>query len=171
MRSHYKRLLAAGGVITTAGAVAVSGITAASAASHGVSGIEHLRLMTTSATSNRATIIATGVFTTGGADLTSSGPNGTDLVKVAGGTFKIKHRDGRIKQTLDPRTCLMSVSGPGTYKISGGTGKYAGIRGSGKFVLSIMAIAARDSHGKCSMAKAPLVWQQIITAQGPVSLP
>jgi hypothetical protein len=171
MRSHYKRLLAAGGAITTAGAMAVSGITAASAASHGVSGTEHLRLMTTSATSNRVTFIGTGVFTTGGTDFASSGTNGTDLVKVVGGTFKIKHRNGHIKQTFDPRTCLMSISGPGTYKISGGTGKYAGIRGSGKFVLSIMAIAARDSQGKCSMAKAPIVFQQIITAQGPVSLP
>jgi hypothetical protein len=57
----------------------------------------------------------------------------------------------------------------GTYKIFGGTGKYAGISGSGKYQLSILAVAAQ-SAGKCTTQKALLAFQQIVKFSGPVSL-
>ena len=57
----------------------------------------------------------------------------------------------------------------GTYKIFGGTGKYAGITGSGKYQLSILAVAAR-SAGKCTTQKPFVAFQQIVKFSGPVSL-
>ena len=46
---------------------------------------------------------------------------------------------------------------------------YAGISGSGSYTLSVLAIFPK-SGGKCSTAKAPATFQQIIKAFGPVSL-
>ena len=62
----------------------------------------------------------------------------------------------------------MTVSVHGTYTLSGGTGKYAGIRGHGTYHLSILGIGAR-SGGQCTTHKPPVAWQQIIQASGPVT--
>jgi hypothetical protein len=64
---------------------------------------------------------------------------------------------------------LLTINLHGTYTIGHGTGKYAGISGSGKYQLAILGIGAR-SHGKCSQTKAPVAWQQVITASGPAHL-
>ena len=46
------------------------------------------------------------------------------------------------------------LSQPGTYKITGGTGKYADITGHGTYQLSFTFIASR-TRGKCSTAVPP----------------
>jgi hypothetical protein len=171
MSKHYKKLVAAASVIVTAGAVALSGLAAASASpavTPAVSGTEHFQLMTTSATSNRSSIIARGpVFTGGGVDIQG---NTADLVKFPNGTFKIRHSSGRGPQTFDPRTCLLTISLHGTYKLGHGTGHFKGISGHGKYQLRILAIGARNARGKCTQRKPPRVFQQIITAKGPAHL-
>jgi hypothetical protein len=58
------------------------------------------------------------------------------------------------------------TTGDGSYHLGGGSGKYAGITGSGKFVLRIVAVDARNSAGKCTMTKAPAAYQQMLTLQG-----
>ena len=58
----------------------------------------------------------------------------------------------------------------GTYKLTGGTGHYAGITGHGTYKLSILAIGAR-SGGTCSQSRPPLAWHQVINATGPATLP
>jgi hypothetical protein len=161
------RLLGAAGAIVAAGAIAVSGVAAASAASHAsASGTEQFQLMSTSATSPTSSIIARGVFTAGGVD--HSG-NKVDTVVFPGGSFKIAHSRGTGSQSFDPKTCLMTISQHGTYQLSGGTGTYAGISGSGKYQLSILGVGAR-SGGKCSKSKPPVAFQQLIRAAGPVKL-
>jgi hypothetical protein len=139
--------------------------TAPAPARAAASGTEHFQLMTTSATSTKSTIIASGVFTAGGVDHAG---NRTDKVVFPGGTFKIRHSNGQGKQSFNPRTCLMTIKLHGTYKLKSGTGTYAGIRGHGRYRLSILAIAARNANGKCSQRKAPVSWEQIIKARGPV---
>ena len=78
MRKSHTRLLGAVGSVVAAGAIALSGIVAATAAPRaagaGDAGIEHFQFMSTSATSNQSTVIARGVFTAGGIDIATSRP-------------------------------------------------------------------------------------------------
>ncbi len=165
MLNVRNRLLGAAGTIVATGAIAVSGVAAASAHTN-ASGTEQFQVMSTSATSSTSSIIARGVFTAGGVD--HSG-NKVDTAVFPGGSFKIAHSKGTGSQSFNPKTCLMTISRHGTYKLSGGTGQYAGISGSGKYQFSILAVAAR-SGGKCTKSKPPVAFQQIIKAAGPVHL-
>jgi hypothetical protein len=61
--------------------------------------------------------------------------------------------------------CLLHSS-----RLSGGTGAYAGITGHGIYRLNILIVSARNSAGNCSNKLPPVAFQQIIKAQGPVSL-
>jgi hypothetical protein len=157
-------------VITTVSAAAtISGASLAAASARPTAGkTEHFQFMTTSATSNKDSAIATGEFTVGGVLVSTGSTTGT--FKSAAGTFKVKHHATRTKQNFNPKTCLFKISGTGTYELSHGTGSYAGISGHGKYVLSILAVGARNSKGKCSMKATPTAWQQVIKAQGPVKL-
>jgi hypothetical protein len=140
----------------------------ASPASSAHSGIEHFQAMTTSATARPGSLIATGVFTAGGIDIVKGSK--TDKFKFPGGSFTVRHHAVHTKQALNKKTCLFTLSQRGTYKLSRGTGGYARISGSGKYVLHILAISARLSSGRCTFMLLPRTWQQVITAQGPVRL-
>lgn len=131
-----------------------------------VSGTENFQLMSTSATSNTASVIASGVFTAGGVDHMGSK---VDTLVFPTGSFKVAHSKGTGPQNLNPKTCLLTVSQKGTITLSGGTGAYAGIKGKGTYQFSEMAILAR-SGGKCTMKKPPATLQVIIKATAAVSL-
>ena len=169
MRKNHLRVLTAAGSMLAAGAIALSGTLAAAAApsSSGASGIEHFQAMSTSDTSNRTTLIAHGVFTAGGVDISTG--NTTDTFKFPNGTIRVRHSAGTGPQSFNPRTCLITVHQHGTYTLVSGTGKYAGISGHGRFHLDILAVAAR-SHGKCDQSKPPAAFELIIRASGPVHL-
>ena len=171
MRKNHRRVLAAAGSMLAAGAIALSGIAAAAAAPHtaraGTSGLERFQFMSTSATSTKTTVIARGVFTAGGVDITTS--NTTDTFKFPNGTIKVRHSPGTGPQSFNRQTCLITVHQHGTYTLVSGTGKYAGISGHGRYRLDILAVAAR-SHGKCDQNKPPAAFELIIRASGPVHL-
>jgi len=156
--------VATAAVATVAVALWLAVPAGASPARSAVSGTEHFQLMSTSATSNTASVIATGVFTAGGV-ARSGTPAGTFVFPA--GSFKVAHSKGTGTQTFNRKTCLLTVNLKGTYKIFGGTGRYAGISGSGKFQLSSLVVTARAA-GKCTMR--PLAFQQIGKFSGPVSL-
>jgi hypothetical protein len=137
----------------------------AGATSAGVTGTENIQIVNTSATSSTSSVIATGVFTDGGVD--HSG-NKVDTIVLSKGSFKVAHK-GPSTQHFNPKTCLLTVVGHGTFKISGGTGAYSKLSGSGVYKLNIIAVTAKTA-GKCSMKKPPLAFQQIIKATGKVSL-
>jgi hypothetical protein len=162
-----RRLLGAAGALVAAASLAITGFTAASASSTGVSGTEFFQLMSTSATSTTESVIVHGVFTDYGVD--HSG-NTVDNIVLQNGSFKVAHSAGTGPQSFNPATCLSIVDQHGTYRIFDGTGKYAGISGSGKYHLSLLFIAAQVS-GKCSQTAPPVAFQEVITASGPVSLP
>ena len=153
-------------VATVAAALWLAVPAGASPARSAVSGTEHFQIMSTSGTSNTGSVIATGVFTAGGV-AHSGTPAGTFVFPA--GSFKVVHSKGTGTQTFNRKTCLLTVNLKGTYKIFGGTGRYAGISGSGKYQLSILAVAAR-SASKCTTQKPPLAFQQIVKFSGPVSL-
>jgi hypothetical protein len=169
MRKNHLRLLAAAGSVLAAGAIALSGTLAAAAApsSSGASGIEHFQIMSTSATATRDTVIAHGVFTAGGVDITTG--NTTDTFKFPNGTIRLRHSPGTGPQSFNRHTCLFTVHQHGTYTLLGGTGKYARISGHGRFQLDVLAVGAR-SHGVCTQKKPPVTFELIVRASGPVHL-
>jgi len=163
------KILGAMSVVAVAGAMAATGLTAASASqAAGSSGTEFFQLVNTSPANNApSSIIARGVFTAGGVDHPGSK---VDTVVFPNGTFKIAHSNGTGTPRFNAKTCLGTIVLNGTYRLSGGTGAYAGISGHGIYRLNIMIVSARNSAGKCSNKLPPTAFQQIIRAQGPVSL-
>jgi hypothetical protein len=87
------------------------------------------------------------------------------------GTFKINH-GGRYrgKHTVNPKTCLFTLNVTGPYTLGGGTGAYANIKGHGTAIVSILAIFARNTAGKCSMQLPPAAFEESIKGSGPVHL-
>jgi len=169
MRKNHFRVLTAAGSMLAAGAIALSGTLAATAApsSSSASGIEHFQAMSTDPTGAKTTVIAHGVFTAGGVDITTS--NTTDTFKFPNGKIRLRHSPGTGPQSFNPHTCLITVHQHGTYTLVSGTGKYAGISGHGRYKLDILAIGAR-SHGKCTQKKPPAAFELIVRASGPVHL-
>jgi hypothetical protein len=151
--------------VMAAAAVALWLAVPAGASSSAVTGTENFQIVSTSATSSTASVIAAGVFTDGGVDHTG---NKVDTFVLANGSFKVAHK-GPSTAHVNPKTCLLTVVGHGTFKISGGTGAYAKISGAGTYKLNILAIAAKVA-GKCSQKKPPTSFQQIVKATGKVSL-
>ena len=169
MMKLRSRILAGIGVVAVAGAVAAAGLASASAslaAGAGRSGFEFLQLVTTSPNSHAPiSLIATGVFTAGGASHPGSK---TDTAVFPDGTFNIAHSNGTHTLRFNPKACLGVFAQDGTYQLSHGTGAYAGISGHGIYRENITFVTARNSAGKCS--NKPVAYQQIIRAQGPVRL-
>jgi len=109
-----------------------------------VSGTEHFQIVSTNAAGNTGKLV------------------------FKNGSFKVHHKNGKGgTQKFDPKTCLAQITQPGTYTISGGTGKYAGISGHGKFRYRLLFIGARNAQGKCAQRKPPVASQLIIQASGP----
>ena len=86
------------------------------------------------------------------------------------GSFKINHSGVPVHFTINKKTCLIQASGTGKVTLSAGTGAYKGISGTPVATLSILGIAARSAAGKCSMAKPPVAFQQLIKASGKITL-
>jgi len=163
----YKIITTAAVAATAAAVIGGAGI--AMAGTHSAaSGTENFQMMTTSATSPTASVIASGVFTAPGVD--HEGAHNTATFTFPNGTVTLKHSRGTGTQSFDPKTCLLTINQHGTYNVTGGTGSYAGITGSGKYQLSILGIGAK-SGGKCSKTKPPVAFHQVINASGPVTLP
>ena len=169
MKKFRSKILGAISAVAVAGALAATGLTAASAAAGaGSPGFEYFQLVTTSAANNAPlSIIATGVFTAGGVNHPG---NRVDTAVFPNGTFKIAHSNGTGTPRFNAKTCLTTIVLNGTYRLSGGTGAYAGISGHGIYRLNILIVGARNSAGKCSNKLPPTAFQQIIRAQGPVRL-
>jgi hypothetical protein len=122
--------------------------------------------MSTKATAEKLSVIATGVVTAGGIDVPGKV---TDVIRFPGGAFTFRHHSHSFTATFDPRTCLLTETQKGAFTIGHGTGHYAGFHGSGKFVTSIVAVTAKNHAGQCIHAQAPGTFQAITTATGTVS--
>jgi hypothetical protein len=167
MRKTIATAVTAVSVTAALGGAGLAAASASASAAPAASGTEHFQIMSTSATSSNQSIVVTGLFTAGGVD--HSG-NKVDKVVLPGGTFKVAHSPGKGPQSFDPKTCLFTLNQHGTFTVGHGTGTYKGISGHGKYVVSILEVAAK-SGGKCSQSKPPVAFQLIIKASGPVSLP
>ena len=131
-----------------------------------VTGREHFQLVSANVTSNGGPVAAYGVFNASGAQIQIS--NSKDTFKFPTGSFVVRHRSTHSRSSFSRRTCAGVVHQRGVYKISKGTGAYAGISGHGRFRLRILIVARHTAHG-CS--NNPIAVQTVIRARGPVSLP
>jgi hypothetical protein len=170
MKHPLSRTLAAGAV-AIATALCGAGLASASTSAPALSaaGTEHFYLMTTQPSASRYTIIATGVFTTGGVDISGSK---TDTASVKGGTFKIHHGTAFkiIKEEVNAKTCLAQFEASVSFTLGNGTGAYKKLSGSGKALINEMAIFARNAKGVCNPNANPLQNEQTITATAHVRL-
>ena len=155
------------GLTTVLAAAAISGFGLAGAsASPSTARTEHFRIMSTVATSRKLSVIATGEFTAGGTDI--PGKN-ADTAVFSGGTLRITHHGTAFTANLNTRTCLFTETQRGTYRLGHGTGRFAGIGGSGRFAVHILGVFARDSQGRCTHLAAPATFQSVATFAGSIS--
>jgi len=167
MTRIHKALLGA----AASAAIAAFGVTAAipaASASPAASGTEHFSLMTTQPSASKYAIIASGVFTAGGVDVSGSS---TDTAKFANGTFKI-HHGGKfkiVKEQLNPKTCLELFVAKVKFTLGGGTGAYKDLSGSGNATINELAIGSR-SKGQCNPNANPVHNEETITATAHVKL-
>jgi hypothetical protein len=161
----------------TAAAIGGTTITAASAhvsISASRHGREHFTLMAalarTADASIEASIIGTGLFTDGGTIDISKRARSAEM-KLGRGTIRLTTTGGSGSvSNVKPSTCLTTQTASGTYKLSQGTGKYAGISGSGHFTTTVHFVLARYRDGSCSLNRE-LAYQAVVTLTGTATLP
>ena len=155
-------IAAAAAAIAAVTGVAAAGASPATRAA--ASGTEDMQVM--SATAGPASVIARGVFTAAGRARLSDARTAT--ITFPGGTVVLSHRQAHGSQHFYPASCLSLVSQSGSYQITHGTGRYAGISGHGTYQLSLEMIGARV-HGQCSPGR-PLAQQELLRLSGPARL-
>jgi hypothetical protein len=140
----------------------------AAASRPAASGTEHFQLMIISPAINTGRVIVSGVFTAGGTEHVGAK---VDTLVFPTGTFKAAHAPGvGGTVTLNHKTCLYTARGfHGAITLSGGTGAYAGIGGTGTYHFSELAILAR-SGGKCTLTKPPVSAEILVKSAASVSL-
>jgi hypothetical protein len=148
---------------TSAATASVAGQTVPAGASPSARGSMHFQMMTTSGTATTIPVIAWGLFTAAGTDHEKGGIH---TLAFPGGTFQLRYSPIPIAGSYP--SCLFANTDGGTYTLSGGTGKYRGISGSGHFTLNIVELYAKG-NGYCS--NRLVAYQQVITASGTAKLP
>src|SRR6201996_7963172 len=154
------------------GTVALAGPAGASARP-AASGTEQFQVVSASVTPTTAGVILSGALTTAGVDhiSTSDANTSADLFVLPGGSFKVVHTGKSGTQAFNFKTCLYTFSQPGTYKLSGGTGKYAGISGHGTYTVSGIGLSPRLRNGKCNPNAVATAQQIVFRGSGSVKLP
>jgi len=148
-------------------AIASAGSTSRSSASPPPArAAEQLRFMSTKATSRKISVIATGAFTVGG---TARAGRDTDVLRFPGGTLRYRHVTRTFSASFDSQTCLLTETLTGRFTLGHGTGRYVGVRGSGKWALAIVAVTKKNRAGQCTHVQAPATFQQLATANGTVT--
>ena len=147
--------------LLSAAAIAALATTAtAVAATSTPSGIEHWTVESTNPVSATAVLIARGPLTVGGTINLQTGH-----VELPGGTLTLSHKQSWGTQGENPRTCLATLTSSGTYKVTGGTGRYKGIHGQGTYRLTAYAIV-KKAKGTCATKVVPYAQTELLTATG-----
>jgi hypothetical protein len=96
------------------------------------------------APSGPGTIIITGVVDAGG---TEHPGQAIDDATFAGGGFRIDHSAGHPTARFNAETCVGTINQTGPFSVIGGTGRFAGLAGSGTYVFRALYTTARDGSG------------------------
>jgi|SRR5215469_1874499 len=152
-------------IAAAAGALVLAtiGLTAADAAAGTrPTATERFEAMSTNPVSAVATLIARGPLTIGGTVNLLTG-----RAVLPGGELTLAHHQLHGSSTFSNRTCLATVTSSGTYRITGGTGRYRHVRGHGDYRLTAYAVVAKV-HGKCAEKVVPYAQETLLTASGPI---
>jgi hypothetical protein len=104
---------------------------------------------TTNVTSSAIPITAHGVSDTHGS-VKTSGSDSKGTLHLADGTLDVDHTAGSGPTHVNKAACSATSVMNGTYKVTGGTGKYKGATGHGDFAITF---AGNFSHnGKCNLS-------------------
>jgi len=166
-----KTIAALVGAAATATMITGAGV-AAAAAGHpasthaAVSGTQHFQLVSASLSGKNNPVAAYGAFNASGTDNATSSTK--DTFTFPGGSFRVTHKNTHSRQHFSKVTCAGVVHQRGTYKISNGTGRYAGISGHGRYRLRLLLVSRHTSSG---CGNRPIAVQSVIRARGPVSVP
>ena len=94
---------------------------------------------------------------------------GTDgTIALAGGTISVHHPQTSVNDVFNPATCILTIDEAGPYEITGGTGTFAGISGSGTDTVQGTVVFGRTPGG-CS--QAPIGTVVVVRASGTTTLP
>jgi hypothetical protein len=96
------------------------------------------------APSGPGTIIITGVVDAGG---TEHPGQAIDDATFAGGGFRIDHSAGHPTARFNAETCVGTINQTGPFSVIDGTGRFAGLAGSGTYVFRALYTTARDGSG------------------------
>jgi hypothetical protein len=107
--------------------------------------------------------------------LSLGGPeNGTSSFIFRAGKLTVRHKQtsGGSQPTLNPKTCVLSQNDGGVYTVLGGTGKFWGATGHGKYHTYFAIVFPRLKNGKCntSQSAVPISGKINFVAYGPLSL-
>jgi hypothetical protein len=165
-------LAIAAALLATCGAACTQAT--AGAASKLVSGHEEFQSVVTSVSSfnkgGTSSLIATGVIGGGGVAVTvADSATWTAIVKLPGGSFRLFESGGSGTHHLDKATCIFTQHTNGIFKVSHGTGKYAGISGRGTYHYDWLMAAPHGPSGSCPFNVPPVAIQQITKFSGKVS--
>ncbi len=91
-------------------------------------------------------IIVTGAFSDGGAEHPG---RAIDQAIFNGGSFRIDHSTGHPTSRFNPKTCVGTITQTGPFRVYDGTGRFAGLAGSGTYHFDATYTTARTTTG-CS---------------------
>jgi len=121
------------------------------------------------APNNSLPVKASGAFADAGS-ISLAGDGKSATLHLHSGTIAMSHGRGTSNQSLDRANCRATLTESGLkYRITGGTGRYAGVTGSGTAELILVASLPKD-HGTCnaSQSAVPTSARETFTATGPV---
>jgi hypothetical protein len=169
-----KRAAAASLALTATAAAGLTGtgIAAASTlAGSALGGTEQFQTMVDSPTATTVRVVEWGAIgTAAGVGYPKPSAKLSRFV-FPDGSYQVTHSVPTGPHSLNPKTCLLRANEHGTYTVSGGTGKYKGITGSGKFTVSGIVILARTKSGACDTSANPVALQQVVDGTATVHIP
>ena len=78
-----------------------------------------------------------------------------DLVFRSGTMHVVSALGNLLSSSVNPRSCLFTGTQEFTLKVSGGTGQFAGAKGSFTGTVSGRALLVRNPDGSCSLTQMP----------------
>jgi hypothetical protein len=156
-------------VLTLAGCAAAAGKSAGPTA-----GTETFRGSTTNLTdidseADMLTVTATGLVADHGS-ISLAGNATSSVIRLSGGTLKVTHAQGKSHQGIS-KACAVTFWNKGTYKVLGGTGRYAHASGHGTATITFTGSVPKKKDGTCDTATDDVTGaRETFTATGPLTL-
>lgn len=153
----------------------LAGCSAASGKSAGpTAGAEIFRGSTTNLTnidskSDVVPVTASGLVPDHGS-ISLAGNATRSVIRLSGGTLTVTHAQGKSHQGIS-KACAVSFWNKGTYKILGGTGRYAHATGHGTATITFTGSVPKKKDGTCNTATDDVTGaRETFTATGPLAL-